>query len=88
MRAMNPRRDSFWMLAALLFGVAVLPFLVHATGLRVLGQYAGGGAGSFFVDFLRGLVTLKWYSWLLALGPMAIVALWRGVLRLGATARG
>lgn len=88
MSAMKPRRDSFWLLAALAFGVVVLPFLVHATGLRVFGEYAGGGAGRFFVDFLRGLATLEWFSWVLALGPVALVALWRGAWRLGTSARG
>lgn len=88
MRAMKPRRDSFWLLAALVFGVVVLPFLVHATGLRVLGEYAEGGAGQFFLDFLRGLATLKWFSWVLALGPVMLVALWRGAWRLGSSARG
>lgn len=84
---MNPRNDWYWMLAALVFGLLVLPFLVHQTGLRVFGEYAGGGAGTFFQDFLRGLATLRWYSWSLALGPLAIVAMWRVVGRL-ATARG
>lgn len=80
----NPRNDKYWMLAALVFGLLVLPFLVHQTGLRVFGQYAGGGAGAFFGDFMRGLATLRWYSWSLALGPLVIVAMWRGVARLGA----
>jgi hypothetical protein len=72
----NPRRDRYWLLAALLFGLLVLPFLVHLTGLYVLGGYAGGGSLSFMADFLVGLVTLRWYSWVLALGPLAIVACW------------
>jgi MFS superfamily sulfate permease-like transporter len=79
----NPRRDKFWLLAALLFGVLALPFLVHLTGVYVLGKYAGGGAAAFFGDYLRGLVTLQWYSWVLALGPLLIVALWRMLFRQG-----
>lgn len=78
----NPRNDKFWLLAALLFGLLLLPFLVHRTGLEVFGPYAGGGAATFFADFLRGLATLRWYSWSLALGPLAIVAIWRGLGRL------
>ena len=79
---MHPRRDTFWLLAALLFGVLALPFLVHLTGLYVLGDYSGGGAAAFFGDYLRGLVTLQWYSWVLALGPLVIVAFWRMLMRL------
>lgn len=77
----NPRRDKFWLLAALLFGLFALPFLVHFTGAYVLGTYTGGGVASFFGDYMRGLVTLQWYSWVLALGPLVIVALWRIALR-------
>ncbi len=77
----NPRRDKFWLSAALLFGVLALPFLVHLTGVLVLGEYAGGNAAAFLGDYLRGLVTLRWYSWVLALGPLVIVASWRIALR-------
>jgi len=79
---MHPRRDKFWLLAALLFGLLALPFLVHLTGVYVLGQYSGGGAAAFFGDFLLGLVKLQWYSWVLALGPFVIVAFWRMLMRL------
>jgi hypothetical protein len=81
---MNARNDKFWLFAALAFGLLVLPFLVHQTGLRVFGPYADGGAATFFGDFLRGLATLRWFTWLLALGPLAIVATWRGLGRLTA----
>ena len=84
---MNPRRDKFWLLAALAFGVLVLPFLVHLTGVYVLGKYANGGAAAFLGDYLRGIVTLRWYSWVLALGPLVIVASWRMAGRLGSTTR-
>jgi hypothetical protein len=79
---MEPRNDKFWLLAALVFGVAVLPFLVQQTGLRVLGPYAGGGAAAFYGDFLRGLAGLRWYSWTIALGPLVLVGLWRGFGRM------
>jgi hypothetical protein len=79
------RRDRHLLLAALLFGLLVLPFLVHLTGLYVLGEYARGGSLKFMADFLVGLVTLRWYSWVLALGPVAIVASW--LLAMGLTRR-
>jgi hypothetical protein len=85
---MNPRRDKFWLLAALVFGLLVLPFLVHVTGVYVLGRYAGGGVVAFFGDYLRGLATLRWYSWALALGPLVIVASWGILGRWGSSSRG
>ena len=85
---MNPLRDRFWLLAALLFGLLVLPFLVHGTGVYVLGPYAGGGAAAFFGSYLRDLVTLRWYSWVLALGPLVIVASWAALGRWGSASRG
>ncbi|MDH5176044.1 MAG: hypothetical protein OEW50_07770 [Gammaproteobacteria bacterium] len=84
---LHPRRSAFWMLAALLFGLLVLPFLVHLTGRTVLGAYSGGGAGAFFTDYLHGLLTLRWYSWALALGPLLIVVFWR-ILVLNPVGRG
>jgi len=77
---LHPRRSAFWMLAALLFGLLVLPFLVHLTGRTLLGAYAGGGAGAFFADYLRDLLAFQWYSWVLALGPLLIVVFWRILL--------
>jgi len=85
---MNPRRDRFWLLAALVFGLLVLPFLVHGTGVYVLGQYAGGGAAAFFGNYLRDLATLRWYSWVLALGPVVIVASWGILARRAPSSRG
>jgi hypothetical protein len=85
---MNPRRDKFWLLAALLFSLLVLPFLVHLTGAYVLGQYAGGGAAAFFGSYLRDLATLRWYAWVLALGPLVIVASWAILVRRAAASRG
>ena len=85
---MNPLRDRFGLLAALLFGLLVLPFLVHGTGVYVLGPYAGGGATAFFGSYLRDLVTLRWYSWVLALGPLVIVASWGILVRRAPASRG
>jgi len=85
---MNPRRDKYWLLAALVFGLVVLPLLVHMTGLYLLGTYAGGGGAAFMGDFLMGLVTLQWYSWVLALGPVVIVAFWLLLARLMPSSRG
>jgi hypothetical protein len=85
---MNLRRDLSWLLAALLFGLFVLPFLVHATGLRVLGPYAGGTAGAFLADYFSSLAALRWHAWTLALGPALLVLCWRLIGRLVSASRG
>jgi hypothetical protein len=84
---MIPRRAALWVLAALAFGLLVLPFLVYQTGIRVFGQYPKGGAGALFADYLQGLVTLQWYSWALALGPALIVLLWLVLVGTGTRTR-
>jgi hypothetical protein len=88
MRRMKSRRDTYWLLAALLFSLFVLPFMVHATGLRVLGPYAGGTAGAFLADYFASLASLRWHAWTLALGPPLLVLCWRTVGRLLFTSRG
>lgn len=68
-----------WIVAALLFGALVLPWLVHATGMRVLGPYAGG-APTFYANYLADLAALRPAAWTLALGPAAIAVAWRGLV--------
>ena len=80
----TPRHDRLLFLAAVAFGVLVLPFLVYFTGTHVFGGYASGGALGFFGDFARGLATARWHAWSLALGPVAIVGVWRALWRLSA----
>ena len=40
---MNVRRDSRWLIAALVFGALLLPVLVYYTGVMTLGPYSHGG---------------------------------------------
>jgi hypothetical protein len=77
MRPMSLRRHSRWLVAALFFGAAVLPFLVYQTGLMTLGPYSRGAAGAFYGDFLASLARLQWSAWALLLGPALCVLLWR-----------
>ena len=74
---MNFRRDLFWLLAALLFGLLLLPFLVYYTGSATLGPYSGGGPWSFYRNFWADLVHLKGSAVALAFGPLAITLAWR-----------
>jgi hypothetical protein len=82
---MSFNRDVKWLLSAFLFGLLALPLLVYFTGIAVLGPYAHGGPGAFVSDFLSDLARMRWFSWSLALGPPAIVAIWRAGSRIRST---
>jgi hypothetical protein len=77
MPTMSLRRHALWLLAALVFGALVLPFLVYYTGVATLGPYSHGGPGEFYADFLAGLARHRWAAWSLLLGPAAAVLVWR-----------
>ena len=74
---MNVRRDSRWLIAALVFGALLLPVLVYYTGVMTLGPYSHGGLLGFYGDFLASLARLRWSAWSLLLGPAALVLVWR-----------
>ncbi|MFO1408671.1 MAG: hypothetical protein U1F08_14240 [Steroidobacteraceae bacterium] len=76
---MNSRHHLRWILAALAFGALALPALVYATGIRVLGPYAGGVA-AFYGNFAADLAALRPAAWTLALGPAVIAAGWRVIV--------
>jgi hypothetical protein len=66
-----------WVLVALVFGAAVLPFLVYVTGERTLGPYTGGSASQFYANFIADLARLRPAAWTLLVGPVALVLVWR-----------
>jgi len=70
---MKFRRNVGWLVAALLFGALVLPFLVYYTGTMTLGPYSHGGPLGFYGDFLASLARLQLSAWSLLLGPAALV---------------
>ncbi len=74
---MKSRHHIQWVLAALVFGAAILPYLVYATGARTLGPYSGGGPGAFYSVFAADLAHLRPAALALLLGPAALVAVWR-----------
>ena len=63
---MNVRRNAGWLVAALLFGALLLPFLVYYTGTMTLGPYSHGGPLGFYGDFLASLARLQLVSLVLA----------------------
>lgn len=79
---MQLKRHLAWLAAALLFAATVLPFLVYFTGTQTLGPYSNGGPMQFIRDFYISLARLQGAAWTLLLGPIAVVACWRGVVAL------
>lgn len=76
---MKQRHHIRWLLAALVFGAGVLPFLVYATGALLLGPYSHGGAAAFYADFLSDVAHLRPAAWTLLAGPVLLVLVWRGL---------
>lgn len=74
---MGTRRNVSWLVAALLFGALLLPFLVYYTGVATLGPYSHGGPLGFYADFLADLARLHLSAWSLLLGPATLVLAWR-----------
>ena len=74
---MRLRSHLAWIIAALLFGAAVLPLLVYYTGTTTLGPYSGGGPLQFLAAFYADVARLHSAAWLLLLGPAALVVVWR-----------
>jgi hypothetical protein len=70
---MKLRRSVGWLVAALLFGALLLPFLVYYTGTMTLGPYSHGGPLGFYGDFLASLARLQLSAWSLLLGPAALL---------------
>jgi hypothetical protein len=77
---MHLKRHFAWVVAALVFAALVMPFLVYLTGLKVLGPYSGGGAMRFLGDFYADLARLQPGAWLLLLGPVLLVVIWRSLV--------
>jgi hypothetical protein len=76
------RRELHWALAALGFGLIVLPAAIYIVGASLLGPYdatSGGAAhiGSFYGDVFRDLATPTLAAWSIVLGPMVMIVLLR-----------
>jgi hypothetical protein len=78
--AMRFKRHAVWIAAALAFAACVLPFLVYYTGVFTFGPYARGGPWRFAGDYYADLLHLRGSAWVLLLGPVALVALWRALV--------
>ena len=74
---------SLW----LAFGLFVLPGVIYAVGSALLGPYGENqGLGSFYAHFFRDLAEPSGRTWAIALGPLALLSVLRGIF-IGATPR-
>jgi hypothetical protein len=65
---------SIW----LAIGLFVLPGMIYAVGVMMLGPYGeGAGLGTFYADFFRDLVLPAGRAWILALGPLLLISVLR-----------
>lgn len=78
----HPRatRELAILVAALAFGVLVMPLATYAIGHETLGEYANGGAGALLTDFFYGLASGAKAFWAVALGPYAFILLMRAAV--------
>ena len=67
---------------SLVIGVVVMPCVVFLIGHLTLGEYAHGGAFSFWRDFLSGLAHGSQAFWFVALAPYLLMWLVRAARRL------
>lgn len=62
------------------FGFFVLPGLIYWVGAMLLGPYGvNRGLGAFYADFFRDLAEPAGRTWIIGLGPLAIVTAMRAV---------
>lgn len=68
---MTMQRRELLVFACLVgFGLLVLPALVYAVGVVLLGEYRPGATvGSFYADLYAQLAAPEPWAWLLVLGP-------------------
>jgi hypothetical protein len=76
----RPTRELAIFVAALAFGVLIMPLAIYAVGRETLGEYANGGAGALLADFFRGLASGARAFWTVALGPYAFILLMRAAM--------
>jgi hypothetical protein len=59
-------------------GLLVLPALIYAVGVPLLGSYGGGEhVGSFYGDFFRNLIGLVGRTWFIVLAPYLLLLVLR-----------
>jgi hypothetical protein len=62
-------------------GAGVLPVLIYAAGVVLLGRYENAGLGHLFGSLYSGLATGSLASWIVVLGPCLLFLLFRALVR-------
>ena len=76
------RRELILLAAALAIGTLVVPFLIHAVGVRVFGPIDETATlGGFYARYFSGLAEGNKIVWLIGLAPYLLV-MWMRLLRL------
>jgi hypothetical protein len=70
--------------AWLAVGLFAMPAVIFGVGALSLGSYGDGkGLGTFYADFFADLAEPSGRTWVIALGPLLLVSLLRGVFLRG-----
>jgi hypothetical protein len=72
--------ESAVVLAALLFGFALMPVLIFYAGSAALGRYEGASLHTLYASLFAGMQEGSIASWLVFLGPYLLYLLFRGLL--------
>lgn len=62
---------------AIASGLLLMPALIYIAGRFTLGSYANGEIFALYGDFLGGLVEPRLSNWVVLLGPLAFLSLFR-----------
>ena len=71
--------ESAMVIAALVFGVALMPVLIFYAGVAALGRYEGASLHALYASLFDGLREGSIASWLVFLGPYILYLLFRGL---------
>ena len=75
------QREVAFAAGALAFGLLVLPPAIYFVGVRMLGDYEGGGLMGLSEAIWADLLSLRLPAWLLVLSPYLVLLLARAVRR-------
>lgn len=67
---------------AVSFGLVVMPALIYLAGRLALDSYANGGLFALYRDFILGLFEPRPSNWIVVIGPLVFLSLFRIFRRL------
>lgn len=73
----RPKFEAITLGLALLAGLLVMPVLIYIAGHYTLREYANGGVFALFGDIYKGLFEPRPSCWIVVLGPLVFLTLFR-----------